>query len=82
MGTVLTTLFLNCQSERIEYIEKPYIPELNFPVFPILADAQKNIDGTVSVSGDWIMRLAEYKIRIEETEKTYNDLKALYAREE
>lgn len=34
--------------------------------------------GRVSVSEDWIVRLAEYKIRIEETEKNYNDFRALY----
>lgn len=59
-------------------MEKTVIPELSFPIFPALDGAVKNSDGTVSVSADWIVRIAEYKIRIEETEKTYGDLKALY----
>ena len=62
------------ESVRIEY----FVPELTFPDFPVLTDAVRNNDGTVSVSSDWIVLLAEYKIRIEETEETYNDLRALY----
>ena len=54
------------------------MPELTFPIFPDLTEAVKNEDGTISVSSDWIVLLAEYRIRIEETEKTYNDLRALY----
>ena len=37
---------------------------------------------TLSVPNEWILRLAEYKIRIEETEKNYMDLKALCEGEE
>ena len=77
---MLLTMLLTCcvtkpvESVRLEYI----IPELTFPIFPALTDAEKNEDGTISVSKDWIVLLAEYKIRIEETEKTYNDLRELY----
>ncbi|MBQ3981909.1 MAG: hypothetical protein II631_07695 [Treponema sp.] len=54
------------------------MPDLVFPVFPSLDSGVKNPDGTVSVSREWLVRLAEYRIRIEETEKNYNDIKALY----
>ena len=54
------------------------MPEISFPIFPALEGESENADGSVTVPADWIVRLAEYKIRIEETEKNYNDLKALY----
>ena len=54
------------------------VPELVFPVFPALEGGVKNADGSVTVPGEWLVRLAEYRIRIGETEKTYEDLKALY----
>ena len=57
------------------------MPEVVFPAFPELDGAIRNNDGTVSVSEDWLVKLAEYKIRIEETEKNYNEIKALYSRE-
>lgn len=69
---------MSCASAKIEYIEKPVMPEINFPIFPELENEVLNEDGSVTVSADWIVRLAEYKIRIEEIEKSYNDLKALH----
>lgn len=75
---LLATLLTSCVSAKIEYIEKPCLPELNFPVFPELKNERLNEDGSVTVPADWVVRLAEYKIRIEETESSYNDLKALY----
>lgn len=74
-------LLMSCASGKIEYIEKPVMPEVVFPAFPELDGAIRNNDGTVSVSEDWLVKLAEYKIRIEETEKNYNEIKALYSRE-
>lgn len=70
-------LLMSCQTTKTEYIEKPFIPEITFPVFPVLTEYERK-DGKVIVSEDWIVRLAEYKIYIEETKKDYNDLKALY----
>lgn len=69
---------MSCQTAKIEYVDKPVVPSISFPIFPALTDAVKNDDGSVTVSGDWLVRLAEYKIRIEETEQNYNDLKTLY----
>ena len=79
MLAMLSAMLLTaCVSPKVEYVEKPVVPELVFPIFPALDGGVKNPDGTVSVPGEWIVRVAEYKIRIEETEKNYNDLKALY----
>ena len=69
-------LLTSCLSTS--YIEKPYVPPLTFPDFPVVEEYERNTDGSVTVSGEWIKRLAEYKIRIEETEKTYNEIKDLY----
>lgn len=79
MTAILSIMLLtSCVSIRTEYIEKPVVPSITFPIFPALTEATRNGDGTVTVNEDWIVRLAEYKIRIEETESDYNDLKALY----
>lgn len=37
-----------------------------------------NGNGTVSVPAEWIIELEEYRIRLKETEDTYNDLKRIY----
>jgi hypothetical protein len=55
------------------------VPDIYFPDFPPLDSPMRNSDGTVTVSGDWIRRLAEYKIRIEETERTYKTIQKIYA---
>ena len=75
---LLTTLLTSCVSDKIVYIDRAFVPEISFPIFPTLEGGSENADGTVTVDGAWIVELAEYKIRIEETEKNYNDLKALY----
>ena len=76
MAMLLTTLLSSCVSNGTR--EKVFVPDLVFPVFPSLDDEKKNSDGTVSVPNEWLVRLAEYRIRIDETEKNYNDIKALY----
>jgi len=73
---LLTMLLMSCVTT--EYIDRPVVPAITFPSFPVLENPARNADGTVTVSGDWIRRLAEYKIRIEETEKTYNEVKEMY----
>lgn len=81
MGILLAMLLTSCVSGKVEYIEKAYVPELNFPIFPALDGGIENADGSVSVSAEWIIQLAEYKIRIEETEKNYNEIKDNYSHE-
>lgn len=79
LATLAATLLTCCQSPRQVVVDRPYVPELVFPPFPALSGAVRNGDGTVTVGEDWIVRVAEYRIRIEETEQTYGDLKALWA---
>lgn len=67
-----------CQSQQQTVVDRPVVPELVFPLFPALEGASRNGDGTVTVGEDWIVRMAEYRIRIEETERNYTGLKALY----
>ena len=74
-----TTPFLGCRTTNVEYVEKPVVPEITFPVFPVLSGAVRNKEErTVSVPEEWIVRLEEYRIRIEETEKNYTELKKTY----
>lgn len=75
---LLATLLTGCASVKTEYIEKPYLPELNFPIFPELYNDIRNPDNTVVVPGEWIIQLREFQIHYEETENDYNDLKVLY----
>ena len=79
-ATLLATLLTSCAS--VEYVDRPFVPEIVFPIFPALDGETRNADGTVSVPGEWLVRLAEYRIRIEETERNYNGIKALYEGEE
>lgn len=71
-------LLTGCVSVRTEYIEKPCLPELNFPIFPELYDDVRNPDNTVTVPGEWMIQMDEFRIYYEEIEKNYNDLKTLY----
>lgn len=75
-------LLTACRTTKIEYVEKSVVPEIVFPIFPTLTGATRNRDEhTVSVPEEWIVRLEEYRIRMNETEKNYNDLKTLYESE-
>ena len=66
-------LFTSCLSTKTEYV----VPDIVFPSFPTI-DCVRNDDGTVTVTAEQIIRLAEYKIRIEETEADYMELKKIY----
>lgn len=79
--TLSAMLLTGCVSPRIEYVEKPVVPALSFPVFPLMeeGDAVRNREaGTVTVPEEWIVRLRIYQIEIEKTEKNYNGFKALF----
>lgn len=76
LAMLSATLLTSCAS--VEYVDRPFVPEIVFPIFPALDGEARNADGTVSVPGEWLVRLAEYKIRIAETEKNYTDIKAIY----
>ena len=82
LATLAATLLTCCQSPRQVVVDKPYVPELVFPPFPALFGAERNKDGTVTVSEDWVIRLAEFRIRLEELEANYEGMKALFSDEE
>lgn len=78
MAMFLAMLLIGCTSTKVEYIEKPYLPELNFPFFPGLYGDVRNPDDTVTVPGDWIIQITDFQIYYEELEDNYNDLKKKY----
>lgn len=69
---------MTCCRSATEYVDRPVLPEFVLPAFPVLDGWVRNADGTVTVSEGWIVRLAEYRIRLEEAEANYNEWKALY----
>ncbi len=71
-------LLIGCQSTNT--VEKTIVPYVEFPTFP-LADEMKQTPEGVLVPEEWIVQLAEYQIRIEETEKVYKRLYELYGEE-
>ena len=75
----MTMLLTSCQSPRVEYVEKMYVPPLAFPVFPESAEwARRNVDEkSVTVPEDWFVNVARFKILYAELEKNYNGIKAL-----
>ena len=78
MAMLLVTPLTACRSTKIITIEKTHVPIIDFPAFPIAETMTDNKDGTVTVPSEWIVRLEEYHIRIEEAEKTYEDVLRLY----
>ena len=79
MVILFLTLLTGCQNTKV--IEKTVVPYVEFPEFP-LADEMKQTDEGVLVPNQWIVDLAEYQIRIEETEKVYKRLYELYGEKE
>ena len=71
---VLLPLMTSCQSVRVEH--KYIVPDIDFPKFPAL-DRTINEDGSWTIPKEDIDMLAEYYIRIQETEKNYNDIKRM-----
>lgn len=62
----------SCQSVRVE--NKYIVPDISFPKFPAL-DREIHTDGSWTIPKESVDELAEYYIRIQETEKNYNDIK-------
>ena len=79
----MTTLLASCQSPKVEYIDRPYVPPLAFPIFPEAEWAERNKEArSVTAPEEWFVNLARFKILYEELEKNYNGIKALEAPEE
>ena len=74
------TLSTACQSPKIVTVEKAVVPEITFPVFPLADGMTDNKDGTVTVPGEWIVRLEEYHILIQKTEAEYDGLREIYGK--
>lgn len=62
-ATLLITLLTCCLTNHIEYIP--------FPEFPVLISIMKEPDGTISISRDDLVRLAEFKLKYETLKETY-----------
>lgn len=67
---------MSCVTRKVEDATV-IVPNINFPIFPDLIDAQETENGVI-VSKEWIVNLARYRILIEETEKNYYEIKGLY----
>ena len=76
--TVLCLLMTSCQSVRVEY--KYIVPDVDFPEFPVL-DREIHKDGSWTIPKEDVDALAEYYIKIQETEKTYTDIKRMLEKE-
>lgn len=75
---VLCLLMTSCQSVKTE---KVYIvPDVSFPQFPAL-EREIHEDGSWTIPKESIDQLAEYYIKIQETETNYKELKELYEKE-
>ena len=75
---VLFVLMTSCQSVKTE---KVYIvPDVLFPKFPAL-EREIHEDGSWTIPKESIDKLAEYYIKIQETETNYKELKELYEKE-
>ena len=64
----------SCQSVKVEH--KYIVPDIDFPKFPAL-ERTINKDGSWLIPEESVDLLAEYYIKIQETEKNYNDIKRL-----
>ena len=73
---LLTMLLACCKSAEGVVVEREVLPELVFPPFPVLGDVVRE-GGRVSVPEDFLVELARYKIRIEETQRNYEDLRSI-----
>lgn len=77
---LLVMLLTSCKSVETVVVEKEVVPPLVFPPFPVLGDVVRE-NGRVSVSEEFLIELARYKIRIEETQRNYEDLCLIYGNE-
>ena len=77
-ATLLTTLLASCLSQKVEYIDRLYVPPLAFPIFPEAEWAERDKEArSVTVPEEWFVNVARFKILYEELEKNYNGIKEL-----
>lgn len=76
--TLLAMHLISCATTKTEV--KTIVPEIVFPIFPELNEYRITDEGVI-VPTEWIIRVAEYTIQIDETEKNYVQIKELYENE-
>ena len=77
MAMVLITPLTSCVTERI--VIKNDVPALTFPAFPYSDDMEVSADKkTVTVSSEWVVRLAEFTIKYEALQEEYESLRRIY----
>ena len=68
-------LLMSCQSARTS----PELPPLSFPEFPESEQMEVSEDGnTVTVEADWIVRLAEFRIKYDAVREEYDGIRGIY----
>lgn len=68
----------SCQSVRVEY--RYIVPDIEYPKFPAL-EREVHKDGSWTIPKESVDLLAEYYVKIQESEKNYNDIKRLLEKE-
>lgn len=69
---------ISCQSARVEY--KYIVPDIEYPAFPLL-EREVHKDGSWTIPKESVDQLAEYYVKIQESEKSYKEIKELYEKE-
>lgn len=78
MVMLSATLLTSCKSSDPVPVYKTVITQTDFPTFPRADNIINNNDGTCTVPSEWIVKLAEYSIRIQEIENNYREIEQLY----
>ena len=64
-------LIISCQSVRVEY--KYIVPDIKYPEFPLL-EREVHKDGSWTITKESVDQLAEYYVKIQESEKSYKEI--------
>ena len=76
----MTILCVSCRT-TVEYIEKPvyYVPELDFPDFPVVSDYDISDDGErVTVEADYFRKILMFRANYRSVRDEYKEIKDLY----
>lgn len=73
--------FLSCRTTRTIKEETIYIPEIEWPQFPLLGDYEKTKDGRVIVDENYFVNLLIFRTSYYDVISEYNDKKKLLLEE-